>query len=194
MQPLHTYRSHLEAILRRLGQNRDRTTVRELVTTLCASYDLGDIQFVMNGQPLAPETSVAALADGPFEVSLRLTCDLSGASTAAGSSRFRASEDEPAFQFTEDDPRVDAFIRELARLEDRNEFMWAGYIVRDLLPRVGFPAEQTKIVLDHLREAGIVLVEKVPNPKNPTFPATGVRLNNENERVQANATANVHQS
>ena len=63
--------------------------------------------------------------------------------------------------------------------------MWAGYIVRELLPRVGFAPEEAKLVLDRLRTEELVTISKVSNPKNPEFPATGVQLNHEHPRVKA---------
>ena len=63
--------------------------------------------------------------------------------------------------------------------------MWAGYVVRELLPRLGFPAEEAKSILDKLKTEKLVIIGKVANPRNPDFPATGVRLNHEHPRVQA---------
>jgi hypothetical protein len=83
------------------------------------------------------------------------------------------------------DERTDMFLREFMRLENRHDFMWAGYIVRELLPRLGFAPEEAKLVLDHLRAEKLVTISKVPNPKNPDFPATGVHLNREHPRVKA---------
>ncbi len=82
------------------------------------------------------------------------------------------------------DERTDLFLREFIRLEDRHDFMWAGYIVRELLPRLGFAPDEAKVVLDHLRAEKLVTISKVPNPKNPDFPATGVHLNREHPRVK----------
>lgn len=63
--------------------------------------------------------------------------------------------------------------------------MWAGYIVREMLPRLGYPPEEAKVVLDQFRAEQIITVMKVPNPKNPLFPATGVQLNREHPKVAA---------
>jgi hypothetical protein len=104
-------------------------------------------------------------------------------SAAASESRFREGPAIPDISKLSMDERTDLFLKEFIRLEDRHDFMWAGYIVRELLPRLGFSPDEAKIVLDHLRAENLVKISKVPNPKNPEFPATGVHLNREHPRV-----------
>jgi hypothetical protein len=97
-------------------------------------------------------------------------------------SRFHLGQPPPADDSSPDD-RFEHFVREFARVEQRHEFMWAGYVVREFLPRCGFAADEAKVILDRFRTEGVLLVSKVQNPRNPGFPATGVRLNRDHPRV-----------
>lgn len=104
---------------------------------------------------------------------------------AAPASRFREGAPHADAPVLASDTRCELFLREFLRLEQRHEFMWAGYIVRELLPRLGFAPDEAKLILDRLRIENLVTISKVSNPKNPDFPATGVRLNHEHPRVKA---------
>jgi hypothetical protein len=84
----------------------------------------------------------------------------------------------------QDDPRFVRFVRELDKLERARRFVWIGYLAKEKLPELGFSADEVNHVLDHSAAEGIITLGKVPNPKNPEFPATCVQLNREHPTVQ----------
>jgi hypothetical protein len=77
------------------------------------------------------------------------------------------------------------FIRELHRLEANRKFMWAGFVVRELLPQMGFVGLEAKQFFSELEADGIVMISKEPNPNNPDHPTACVRLNAEHSQVKA---------
>jgi|GEM_PF-1739262 len=188
---MHTWKTHLTAVLRRLADTHGDTPLAEIERILAGVFEARSVRFVLpgNGRRAEPLT-LRAVLDRPCEVVIELQTQVSGPPTVgsrsagSGASRFQPGDAPPAPEPSAE-ARCDQFIREFARLEQRHEFMWAGYIVRELLPRVGFPDAEAKVVLDRLRLDGILLMTKVPNPKNPHFPATGAKLNRKHPRVIA---------
>ena len=81
------------------------------------------------------------------------------------------------------DPRFARFIRELDRLERVRRFVWIGYLAKERLPEIGFHSKEVNEVLDRSVDEGIITLGKVPNPKNPDYPATAVQLNHEHPIV-----------
>jgi len=82
------------------------------------------------------------------------------------------------------DDRDARFIREFSRLQDANRFMWAGFVVKTLLPQLGFSDAEAKDLFQRLESEGVLMTSKEPNPKNPDFPTTVVRLNREHPAVR----------
>ena len=78
----------------------------------------------------------------------------------------------------------EAFIREFDKRERANRFMWAGFVVNELLPQLGFVGAEAKRFLKRLEAEGIVATVKEPNPRNPDFPTTRVLLNREHPVVR----------
>lgn len=132
-----------------------------------------------DGQRFAPDATLREAVQAGAQLELRLDLADHNGDGQPWASRFHAQGDAIP---TGEAPLL-AFVREFARLQTRNEFMWAGYVVRELLPRVGYPPHDTKSVLNDLREQKIVNVKRVHNPRNPDFPATAVQLNLEHPRV-----------
>ncbi len=188
---MHTWKTHLTAVLRRLAETHGDAPLAEIERILAGVFEARSVRFVVaHSTDRAAPLTLRALLDRPFDAVIELQTQLmglpaGGGRTAPGSvSRFQPGDAPPAPEPSAE-ARCDEFIREFARLEQRHEFMWAGYIVRELLPRVGFPDAEAKVVLDRLRMDGILHMTKVPNPKNPHFPATGARLNRQHPRVIA---------
>lgn len=77
------------------------------------------------------------------------------------------------------------FIREFDRRERERGDIWAGFVVNDLLPGLGFSAFESKRILRQLEAQGVVQTSTRPNPANPEHPATFVRLNRDHPRVRA---------
>lgn len=184
-------RHDIRNLLHRLARHFSQYNIDEIAKIVAATADARDVRFLdEHASELPAHTTLADLLDQPYEITLRFTQSPgngrhrhyhdSGAQQAG--SRFHATDPTVPADAT-DEERIEFFIREFDRLQNRNEFMWAGYVVRELLPRLGFPPEETKSVLNQLREDEIVIVQKVENPRNPDYPATGVRLNYENETV-----------
>lgn len=87
---------------------------------------------------------------------------------------------------TETEDGIEArFIIEFDRLERQNRFMWAGFVVKELLPQLGLGPTETKPFLRRLEADGLVITTREPNPKNPDFPTTRVSLYRDHPRVQA---------
>jgi hypothetical protein len=184
MQSVHQF---LCGVLQRLARIQGDLSIGDAVPFLCAALDVRDVRFLdENGQDLGRGMRLRDLIAAPFEVVLhdRVSIPLrSGAHPGPASvddgeparSRFHATDAPPPP--VDDNRRLEMFIREFNRLQHRNEFMWAGYVVREMLPRIGYDPDDTKSVLNKLRADRIVNVKKVPNPRNPEFPATGVQLN-----------------
>jgi hypothetical protein len=139
-----------------------------------------------DGQIIPDEVRIGDVEGESLRVHLAVRADLAPPREAPPprESRFHPGE-APADVSAMPGDRYEEFIREFARLEQHHEFMWAGYVVRELMPRIGFPAGEAKLVLDRLCSEGILRISKVPNPRNPSFPATGVELNYEHPRVLA---------
>lgn len=183
-----TWKTHLAALLHRLERAQSRATLAELSTLLAATLDAVAVHFVdAQGHPLPEQMPLAELRKRDYRV--RIEVDPTHVpedqldTRVEAASRFQPGP-APAPTASEEERLAD-FIRAFERLDQRSEFMWAGYIVRELLPRFGYPPSQAKIVLDRLCAEGILSIAKVPNPRNPDFPASGVRLNREHEQVRA---------
>jgi len=102
-----------------------------------------------------------------------------------GRASIRGPRERSPFERREESPQFneDFFIREFDRLEKRNGFMWAGFVVKDMIPKFGFDKYQAKHILRQLEAKGIVILKKRPNPKNPEHPTTCLELNREHPRV-----------
>jgi len=86
------------------------------------------------------------------------------------------------------------FIREFDRCERQNPFMWAGFVIKQLLPGLGIEGPQAKQFLRRLEAGGIVTTVKEPNPRNPEHPTTRVKLNRNHSLVREalNENARLH--
>lgn len=79
---------------------------------------------------------------------------------------------------------MDRIISALESRERQRDFIWAGFVVNDLLPGLGSDRREAQEWFDLMVEQGIILLTKVPNPNNPDFPTTKVQLDRENETVR----------
>lgn len=189
MQSVHQF---LRGFLQRLARSSANLTIADIAPYLCAALDVREVRILdAGGDELPRDMSVRDLIAEDFEVVLQdcihpriPAAHLTEAGTDGngGRSRFQPSEPLPPM---DESKRLEFFIREFNRLQARNDFMWAGYVVREMLPRLGYALEDTKDVLNRLRADRIVNVKKVPNPRNPDFPATGVQLNLGHPTVRA---------
>ncbi len=191
-----TWKTYLLAFLGRMARSHGSRSVREIEQITANAFDAAEVSFLdENGAPLGDGTTLDQLLTQTFRVHCQVCAAPedqsegleSGDQSRGASSRFRSGP-APEHPSTELDDRCDEFIREFDRQEQRHGFMWAGYIVREMLPRMGYHVDDAKVILDRLCSAGILAMCKVPNPKNPDFPATGVSLNRDHERVQTALT------
>lgn len=174
------------ATLRRLAKSHGECSLAEVERLLASVFEADDVRLRdCQGHALPAETTLERLLAQPFTASVRVECRLPAQSLPEPPSRFHPGEAPAHLADIASDPRFERFVTDFVRLEESHEFMWAGYIVRDLLPRLGFPAEEAKLVLDHMRAEGMLTITKVPNPRNPGFPATGVQLSREHPCVRA---------
>ena len=188
---MHTWKSHLRAVLFRLARTHGNNSVADIERLLCEVFDASAARFVdLERRPLDPGWQLQDILQKPFAVSLDVEyqpsragapTELQNAHEPAGTSehsRFQADN-----TLTPED-RVAWFIREFGRLEQTHDFMWAGYIVKEMMGRIGLSPPEARTMLDELNAAGIVTVSKVPNPKNPEHPASAVKLVRDNVTVQ----------
>jgi len=75
-------------------------------------------------------------------------------------------------------------IREFFRREQQGKVMVAGFLVNDLLPRLGFTTTQAKQILRQIEAQGIVRTQTVPSTKNPDRMTTLVELNHNHPGVR----------
>lgn len=187
------WKALLQETLSGLTRTHAHEPLSEIQRILRGVLGLDEIHFQgPDGHELPPDATFQQALEQYAAVVVRLQLKPAPALAAApaatapaAESRFREGAPPADVSKLSMDERTDLFLREFMRLENRHDFMWAGYIVREMLPRLGFAPEEAKLVLDHLRAEKLVTISKVPNPKNPDFPATGVHLNREHPRVQA---------
>jgi hypothetical protein len=179
------WKTHLESLLIGLSRTHGKAPLSEIQRILRGVLEVEELTFFDHaGQPLHESATLPQLLERAWYVSVRLACPR-GADEPLPASRFREGVPPVEAQDLVADPRCEHFLQEFLRLEQHHEFMWAGYVVRELLPRLGFAPEEAKIVLDRLRAENLIKISKVTNPKNPDFPATGVHLNHEHPRIKA---------
>ncbi|MGD8451649.1 MAG: hypothetical protein PVJ57_07500 [Phycisphaerae bacterium] len=187
---MFTWKTQVRTILAGLARTHARAPLSEIATILSAVLGVERVDFRdANGQELPVDLPLRDALDRSCRVNVDLELGRLASRTGTGdaglASRFREGPSAIETQDISEDERYDLFLSEFLRLEQHHEFMWAGYIVRELLPQLGFAPEEAKLVLDRLRTENLVTVSKVPNPKNPDFPATGVHLNHDHPRVKA---------
>lgn len=186
---MHTWKSHLRGVLFRLARTQHEKPLTDIQRTLCEVFDAQAITFCdANREPFSADLTLGELLSRPFsaEISVEMPPGRNG-QRSDGNHRTDHPGDAPSrFQPEQVAPeqRIPWFIREFDRLEQTHEFMWAGYIVKEMLPRIGVATAEARQLLDELREEGIVVVEKIPNPKNPEHPASAVRLIRDHEQVK----------
>ena len=193
---MSNWKSDLHEILAGLSRTHATAPLAEVRRILRGVLGVEDVAFFgRDGRELTEQAALQETLRESCHVTVRLQYLQPGAGVAdfalpaeyaaPSESRFREGMAAHDTADITADPRYEYFLREFLRLEQRHDFMWAGYIVRELLPRLGFAPEEAKLVLDRLRAENIVTITKVPNPKNPDFPATGVQLNHDHPHVKA---------
>jgi hypothetical protein len=201
---MFNWKSHLWSVLGGLAHTHASAPLSEIQRILRGVLGVEDVSFYDKlGCELSGETTLQRALEQSCQVSVRLQCTRPADGTLANEtqsvhtggateSRFREGPGAAETKDLWSDERYDRFLREFLRLQQRHEFMWAGYIVRELLPRLGFAPEEAKIVLDRLRAENLVTISKVSNPKNPDFPATGVQLNRDHPHIKLLLGEDVH--
>jgi hypothetical protein len=180
---MFNWKAHLQNILTGLNRTHGNEPLPEIELILRGILQIEQVGFYdRNGREFHPETTLRQVLEEGWQVTVRISGE---PGTPPDESRFREGAPAPGSRDLSTEDRYDLFLREFVRLEGRHRFMWAGYIVRELLPRLGFPPDEAKVVLDRLRAENLVSMTKVPNPRNPDFPATGVQLNREHPRIRA---------
>lgn len=75
-------------------------------------------------------------------------------------------------------------IREIYSRERNRKFVWAGYVVKTILPTLGVEQHAAQAILDRMVKDEILRLEKKHNPRNPEFPTTSVQLNHDHRTVR----------
>lgn len=194
---MDTWKTHLRSTLYRLGRTHGNNSIADVERILCETFDGFEVRFVdHDDRPIDPDLELRELLQMNFRTAVTVEFAPGRERSPDADSRRRrepqradrgterpASRFQPELNIPEDQ-RVAWFIRELHRLFQTHDFMWAGYIVKELLPRIGMSTQEARQFLDEVNADGIVSVSKVPNPRNPDHPASGVALNLEHELVQ----------
>lgn len=199
---MHTWRSHLRSVLNRLSRTHATNSLGDIERTLIEVFDAQTVRFVdIHDRPLSPDLRLREAIDRPFRVQIevdyapsRSAGPTGNGSGHSGSPRqpsiqrdFAPAAAERAFEpqlLLPPEERVPWFVREFHRLEQTHDFMWAGYIVKEMLPRIGLTPPEARTLLDELQADGVVEVRKVPNPRNPDHPTSAVLLQRDNEQVR----------
>ncbi len=82
---------------------------------------------------------------------------------------------------------ADLLVREIDRLERlrTRPFVWIGYLIKQRIPAMlGCDARSARVLIAQLQKDDLIHTSQVPNPKNPSFPATEVRLNRAHPEVR----------
>ncbi len=199
---MFTWKAHLRDVLERLAVSHGHASLSEIGAILCGVLDAQEVAFSGDdGRALDASLLLTSVIGQPLVVTIRVACRAGRTTVAthdrvvlAGAPGTSAPAGTPSGgppMFVPDGaggwsaPQQAAFIQEFDRLERRRGFMWAGYVVKEMLPRLGYGVDQAKRALDELLAQQILKIEKVANPRNPEFPATSVRLNRDNPLVQA---------
>ncbi len=190
---MHTWKSHLRSVLYRLARTHGNNNVADVERLLCEVFDAKSVRFLdAEDRPMAPDRPLRDALLKPFQIELNIEFQPQHHRPTAGDALLRRDDAEASSAgptgFRADvtldhDEQIDWFVREFDRLEQTHEFMWAGYIVKEMFAKIGLTPPEAREMLDELHGMGIVSVRKVPNPKNPEHPASAVTLIREHERV-----------
>jgi hypothetical protein len=84
-------------------------------------------------------------------------------------------------------PVLADFLRKLAEMErtSRGGFVWLGFVLNDVLPQMGFGKEDARRFIHDLDTKGLVIISKVPSPKNPEYQASRIQVNSAHPEVNA---------
>lgn len=83
------------------------------------------------------------------------------------------------------DPLLERLIGALDTQQRQRGFIWAGYVVKTLLPSMGVDAHEAQVLLERLVQEEIVEIERIPNPNNQNFKTSSVTLRHDNDIVRA---------
>jgi len=206
-------REYISAALTRLVSTHGKLSVREVEALLCAMLDAQAVHLTASPnasldeavqKPLGCEIRVrcdvvadpfprtetapgepalgrAAAAEDPAGVPATARGGPSDSACLEESSSW-AETARPGSESSEE-LMLERIVLALDAQERKREFVWMGYVVRELLPGLGFSERETQVLLQRLKDEGVITTVKRPNPKNPDFPATGVGLNREHPLV-----------
>lgn len=100
------------------------------------------------------------------------------------------SEDAASAEPNASEDPLDEFLRALdeAESDPKKNYVVLKWLRDSYLPQrsyqwAGQPADRDRMIR-RATELGLALTSKVPNPQNPQFPTTTIRLNRSHERVQ----------
>lgn len=186
---MHTWKTHLRGVLFRLARTHGNNPIADIERMLCETFDGLSVRFTDQEEcPLDPQMPLRHLVEHPFRCQVNIECvphHTGGHHHGHHVDHHQPviSRFQPEVQLSAEE-RVPWFVREFARLEQTHDFMWAGYIVKEMLPSIGIQTAEAREFLDELQAQGIVTVRKIPNPRNPDHPASAVHLEREHEVVQ----------
>lgn len=179
--------------------------VRDLLKVL---WDCEDVEFLDQEAETAMggKTFISNVLAKPFVI--RVTADLSIDPTDDSASHPVTSQEPQALRTLKDphpastgindlppeylqprprsiDPLIERAIAAIDLQERRRDFIWAGFIVKDMLPGMGIETREAQLLFDQMVDTGMLLLEKRANPNNPDFPSTCVKLNRDDKVVRA---------
>jgi len=186
--------------LLKLAEIKPGINVKSAKQLLAATWNAGEIEILdENGEPIHGRTRLSNALARPF--TLRVVCEVEyePEDTSPGLIKDENEEDDDAISTEQHgtpaevlasshletvDPIVERVIASLAAQERRRDFIWAGFVVNDLLPGLGAEMREAQVLFDRMVDDGIISLSKTPNPNNPDFPSTRVQLNRDHPDVQ----------
>ncbi|MGD2110783.1 MAG: hypothetical protein PVI86_15500 [Phycisphaerae bacterium] len=177
--------------LNSLADTNSKVTVASAEKQLQDIWTAEKIDFLdPEGNPIHGATHLLRALGRPFKLRavFELACGESE-NDAAGGSRKTAPDDplpvtDPGPHTQAVDPLLERVISALDTQERRRDFVWAGFVVKDLLPGLGLESHEAQRWFDTLVDDEIFVLDQRPNPNNPDFPSTNVRLNRDNDVVK----------
>ncbi len=182
----------------RLTSSNPTLNIKGAKELLCEDWGVQNVEFVeKSGEPIHGRTLVSNALQQPIKVriTIELPCepppDITVPQGKASEPPKQASLSPPNREQTVlgerrgVDPLVQRVVAGLEIQERRRDFVWAGFVVKELLPGLGIEAREVQALFDRLVEDGVLLLEKRPNPNNPDFQTTCVKLNRESDVVRA---------
>lgn len=195
--------------IKKLANSSPKRNVKDARESLTDAWNATKIEFVdTRGDDIHGRTLLEKMLSHPFKLRVHFEADYSPDDPSPGvvENTEEGSESNPVASESalcetgravrtlslRADPVVERVIRALDIQEQGRDFIWAGFVVKDLLPGLGIDEYESQILFDRMRNEGVIALTKKPSPKNPEFSATCVQLCREHPAVRRVLGSNGH--